>query len=374
MQNVTVLGAGMVGSVMALDLARDFRVRVVDRDDAALAPLAEAGLQTQRADLSDPARIGALVKDSDWVVGAVPGFMGRTTVEAVLGAGKSIVDISFFPEDPFELDALARERGRVAIVDCGVAPGLSHMLLGHHWDTMTVSRYLCLVGGLPIERRLPWQYKAPFSPIDVLEEYTRPARLRQNGKLVEKPALSDPEWVEIPGLGTMEAVNTDGLRSLLFSLPVPEMVEKTLRWPGHYDAIRLLRDGGFLDTTPLPGMPGGPTPLELSARLLLPQWKLEPGEAELTVMRVDVQGHDERGPLLHRWDLDDRTTAAGVSSMARTTGYTCTATLRALAEGLYDVPGISPPETVARNARAFERILALLAERDVTLHHTEIRG
>jgi lysine 6-dehydrogenase len=373
MQQVTVLGAGMVGSVMARDLATDFAVRVVDRDPRALLPLAEAGIPVAEADLSDAGEVTRQVADARWVVGAVPGFMGRQTVQTVLEAGKEIVDISFFPEDPFSLDSLARERNLRAVVDCGVAPGLSHMLLGYHWDRMTVERYLCLVGGLPMARTLPWQYKAPFSPIDVLEEYTRPARLRRRGQLVELPALSEPEVVDMPPLGSLEAVNTDGLRSLLTTLPAPEMAEKTLRYPGHYDAVRLLRDSGFLDSRPHPGLPASLSPLELTARLLLPLWKLEPAEPEITVMRVEVEGRDGEGVLLERWDLEDRTTAAGVSSMARTTGYTATCTLRCLAEGLYDTVGITPPETLARRHAAFERVRTLLAARSVVLDHRTLR-
>lgn len=369
MQQLTVLGAGMVGSVMARDLASDFKVRVVDRDPSALEPLALSGIETVQADLSDPAAVTRQVADVRWVVGAVPGFMGRRTVQTVLEAGREIVDISFFPEDPFGLDGLARERNLRAVVDCGVAPGLSHMVLGYHWDRMTVERYLCLVGGLPMARTLPWQYKAPFSPIDVLEEYTRPARLRRRGELLELPALSEPEIVDMPPLGSLEAVNTDGLRSLLSTLPAPEMAEKTLRYPGHYDAVRLLKHSGFLDSRPRPDLPGSLSPLEFTARLLLPLWKLEPAEPEITVMRIEVEGRDAEGPLLHVWSLEDHTTAAGVSSMARTTGYTATCTLRALAEGLYDSPGISPPEFVSRRHAAFERILSLLAKRDVHLDH-----
>ena len=74
--------------------------------------------------------MGRAVREHDLVVGAVPGFMGFATLKAVLEADKDVVDISFFDEDPFLLDDLARERGRIAIVDCGVAPGCSNLVLG----------------------------------------------------------------------------------------------------------------------------------------------------------------------------------------------------------------------------------------------------
>ena len=51
------------------------------------------------------------------------------------------------------------------------------------------------------KRKLPYQYKAPFSPVDVIEEYTRPARFIRNSKLVIKPALSDIELIEFEKAG-----------------------------------------------------------------------------------------------------------------------------------------------------------------------------
>ena len=144
-----------------------------------------------------------------------------------------------------------RQRGVTAVVDCGVAPGLSNMMLGYHASQGAVSSYRCLVGGLPVKRTWPWQYKAPFSPVDVLEEYTRPARLVEGGCIVTRPALSEPELVDLDPVGTLEAFNTDGLRSLLVTMrQVPDMVEKTLRYPGHIDYIRVLRESGFLGTEP----------------------------------------------------------------------------------------------------------------------------
>src|SRR5690606_27700002 len=104
------------------------------------------------------------------VVGAVPGFMGFQTARTVIEAGKNMVDISFFPEDPFDLDQLAHEKKVTIVVDCGVAPGMGNIILGYHHAQMKVSRYECLVGGLPVTREWPWEYKAVFSPIDVIEE------------------------------------------------------------------------------------------------------------------------------------------------------------------------------------------------------------
>ena len=130
--NITVLGGGMVGSAIARDLSQEasFAVTVAENDPAALLRYASLGIATVEADLSDAAQLGDVIAHADLVIGAVPGFMGYITLRRVIEAGKNIVDISFFPEDPFSLDALAKERGVTAVMDCGLAPGLGNMLMG----------------------------------------------------------------------------------------------------------------------------------------------------------------------------------------------------------------------------------------------------
>lgn len=383
----------MVGRAMAEDLARDFAVTVVDRDPQALGLLkapdaAAAPIQTHTADLSDPAAVSRAVQGFDdapfdLVVGAVPGFMGFQTLKTALEAGVDVVDISFFPEDPFELDALARENGRTAVVDIGVAPGMDNILLGYHNERMQVDRFVCMVGGLPAERRWPFAYKAPFSPIDVLEEYTRPARYRVNGGEVVRPALSDVELVDLPGMGTLEAFNSDGLRSLLRTIDAPNMVEKTLRYPGHADLMRVFRESGFFSEDPLTvrnsdGQDTALRPIDLTSSLLFQQWKLGADEEELTVMRVAVSGEDEGGLVRHTYDLLDRgaVDASGrrISSMSRTTGYTATGAARLVIDGRYHHPGISPPEYLGKKQEHFEFLMAHLAQREVVYRHREDRS
>ncbi|MGD8318863.1 MAG: saccharopine dehydrogenase C-terminal domain-containing protein, partial [Gemmatimonadota bacterium] len=223
-----------------LTAKEDFSVAVADVDPVAVDRLMEDGADGMCLDLSEPANVERAIADADLVVGAVPGFMGYRTVEQVLDAGKPIVDISFFPEDAFGLQEKAANAGVPCLVDCGVAPGLSNLVLGQLEEALDETHaFQCLVGGLPVERDWPWDYKAPFSPADVLEEYNRPARFRRDGKEVVVPALSDVDLVHFPGLGTLEAFATDGLRSLLKTARTPTMVEKTLRYPGHAELMRI---------------------------------------------------------------------------------------------------------------------------------------
>ena len=367
MAKIGVIGAGMVGSVIAQDLAGRHEVTSADISAAALERLAQKGIRTQQLDSRDPAAIKAFVAPFDLIVSAVPGFMGFATLKTLIEAGKDVSDISFFPENSLELDALAKQKGVRVITDVGVAPGMDNVILGHHDKHMKVTRFECLVGGLPQRPEPPFLYKAPFSPIDVIEEYTRPARLQRGGKVVTLPALTERELIKFDKPGTLEAFNTDGLRSLLFTMAhIPDMAEKTLRYPGHITLIEDLKRGGFFGETPVEVDGARVVPLHVTARLLIDQWKLKPGEPELTVMRVTVEGEEQGKRVRHVWDMyDEYDPKTGFSSMSRTTGFTCAAAANLLLDRQFNDTGVHPPEHVGAVEACYRHMLAYLAERGV---------
>jgi saccharopine dehydrogenase-like NADP-dependent oxidoreductase len=374
--NIVVLGGGRVGSAIVRDLTAvdDFSVTVADVDPVAVDRLLEDGADGMCIDLSIPANVQRAIVHADLVVGAVPGFMGYRTVEQVLDAGKPVVDISFFPEDAFGLKEKAEKAGVPCLVDCGIAPGLSNLVLGRLEEALDETHsFKCLVGGLPVERNWPWDYKAPFSPADVLEEYTRPARFRRHGEEVVVPALTERELVHFPGLGSLEAFATDGLRSLLTTCSTPEMVEKTLRYPGHAELMTTLRDAGFFSKQPIQAASGQVRPLDVTSALLFDQWQFEEGEPDLTVMRMELEGVKDGKRVRHVYNiLDYYDPETETSSMARTTGYMCTAMVNVVASGLWKEAGVAPPEIVGRREDCFEAVLRHLDARDVhVFHHLE---
>ena len=372
MKKIIVLGSGMVGRVMATDLAADFEVTAVDVSPANLAGLEKTPVKRLRANLSDAAAIRDVVRECDLVVGAVPGSMGFATLREVIAAGKDIVDISFFPEDAFLLDDAARKAGVTAVVDCGVAPGMSNMILGYHAARMAVGRFECYVGGLPFRREFPFEYKAPFSPADVIEEYTRPARYVENGHIVVKPALSDVENMDFPEIGTLEAFNSDGLRSLLATMKVPNMIEKTLRYPGHVGHIRALRDSGFFGPEEIEVRGRSVRPLDVTSAVLFKHWRLHEEDDEFTIMRIIVEGEENGRPKRYTYGLfDRRDRTTGFSSMARTTGFPATAVARLVLAGKFGRKGVCPPEFVGGDEPSFRVVLAELAAKNVVYKRTE---
>ncbi len=362
---IAVLGAGMVGRAIALDLAKDYSVTSFDLNAVNLDELKSRNdlVQTVAADLSQFAEYTNWFSPFDIVVSAVPGFMGYKTLEAVINAGKNVVDISFFPEDALQLDELAKEKGVTAIIDCGVAPGVSNFIIGRYNSAMKIDSFECYVGGLPQNPKPPFNYKAPFSPVDVIQEYIRPSRLMENGVVVTKPALSEKEIIRFDEVGELEAFNTDGLRSLIYTMShISDMKEKTLRYPGHIDLIIALQQAGFFDTTALRIKEIDITPLDFTSKLLVNEWKLGPEEEEFTVMKVIVKGKNKtiEYNLLDRYDKETKT-----SSMARTTGYTCTAVVNLIAKELFTEKGVFPPELIGKDKNCFDFVMEYLKARNV---------
>lgn len=362
---IAVLGAGMVGRAIAWDLAGRHQVAALDISETNLAVIKKRNprIETRIADLRQYDSYSQLLAEYELVVTAVPGFMGFKTLEAVIKCGKNVVDISFFPEDVLQLHQLALEKEVTVITDCGVAPGMSNFIIGRYNEEMQIEAFEIYVGGLPKVRKKPFQYKAPFSPSDVIEEYTRPARLMENGFIVTRPALSEVEWIHFDEVGTLEAFNTDGLRSLLYTMPhIKNQKEKTLRYPGHVDIILSLKESGFFSETPIDVEGIKISPLKVTSQILFNEWKLGLEEEELTVMKVILHGENKtiEWSLLDYYDKETK-----ISSMARTTGYTCTAAVNLIAQKLFSEKGVFPPERVGRYKPCFDFVLQYLQERRV---------
>ena len=356
MANIIVLGAGLVGGVIAKDLALTHNITCVDISQQNLAKL--NGIKTICSDITNTIKLKSLISDFDLVIGAVPGFMGYKMMRDVIESKKNIVDISFYPEDPFGLDKLAKKNKVIAIMDCGVAPGMGNIIFGYHDQNMKITDYECLVGGLPEKREWPFEYQAVFSPIDVIEEYIRPARYVQNSSVIIKEALSDTELVNFEEIGTLESWNSDGLRTLIKTMShVPNMIEKTLRYPGCVEYLKVLKESGFFSYDEINLNGHKIRPIDMTAKLLFPKWKMKEGDKDFTIMRIILKGLEKEKHVQYQYNLLDRFQDDTIS-MARTTGYTCTAVANLVIEKKYTQTGISPPEYLGKHYNYIKNYLA----------------
>ena len=366
MRKILVLGGGRVGSAIAYDLSKEYSVTVSDISKKTLKKIKDKyDIDTIYQDFLDLNKLKNLITEYDLIISAVPGFMGFQILKTIIENKKDVVDISFFPENALELNQLAKDNNVTTLVDFGVAPGLGNIIFGQYDTQMKIESYECYVGGLPKEKHPPFEYKAPFSPIDVIEEYIRPARLFENSQIITKDPLTDIEIIQFDTNEDLEAFNTDGLRSLLFTMShVNNMKEKTLRYPGHAKKIQLLKDMGLFseDVLELNGIKY--KPIDLIADILKKQWLLEENEEEFTVMKIIIKNKNQKIKV----DLyDEYDKISKITSMARTTGYTCTAGANLILKKLFNEKGVFPPEVIGRRLNCYEFIIDYLQKRNVNL-------
>jgi saccharopine dehydrogenase-like NADP-dependent oxidoreductase len=331
MARILVLGGGKQGRVVAAELAKDHTVAMAD-----LQPTELAGVTTIQADLSDPAVLVELMSQYDLAAGALPAAIGFKAAQAAVSAKRSFVDLSFYPEDAYSLDAAAKEAGITILPDCGLAPGLSNLLAGRAHAAKHRKAIHIQVGGVAEDKTAPYGYAVSWALTDLVDEYTRPARFRRHNAVQTLPACAEQELVNIDGVGEMESFLSDGCRTLL-AMDIEEITEKTLRWPGHVEAIQpLVANGNLIE--------------EFQAKCA--------GRKDLVVFTVDADG--EVATMVER-------AQDGLSAMARTTALTCAAFTRLLASGILKETGVIAPERVGADPAAYRLILEALQTHDIRM-------
>jgi lysine 6-dehydrogenase len=377
---ILVVGCGKVGSEIARDLAESDEVDSVVAMDASsqnlrlLRKKVPRRLQTVELSISQKTRFHNLLEKVDLVCGALPGRLGFDLMTETVKAGRDTLDISYTPKDPFQLQGKAKEAGCRVVPQCGVAPGFTNMCVGDASRRLDQMKSVeVFVGGLPENPEPPLNYRIVFSLEDVVNEYSRPVQVIEEGERKRVEALSGRGLTSFPGVGKLEYFLTDGLGSLPRSYPkTREMHEFTLRYPGHADMMKTLRVLGFFERRPV--RIGGVVvePRQLSIELL--RGAMSKGSPEdFLALRVDVKGLSNGKKIHLRYQLLDRyNRKSGVSAMARTTAYPCTSVALLVGHGEIKETGIITPEKIAQDPRLFRYVLARLGERGVKMRMTTL--
>jgi len=156
-------------------------------------------------------------------------------------------------------------------------------------------------------------------------------------------------------------------------MKVPNMIEKTLRYPGHVGHIRALRESGFFDRDEIEVRGARVRPLDVTSSVLFKHWQLHESDDEFTIMRIVVSGEAAGRPKWIEYDLfDRRDRLTGFSSMARTTGFPATAAARLILSGRFTRKGVCPPEFLGADEAVFRAIMEELAARKVVYRSREI--
>jgi saccharopine dehydrogenase-like NADP-dependent oxidoreductase len=367
-----VLGAGSIGGVIARDFASgmpSWEVVSADLDIARAKGVVSRyrgkNLSPAQLDVGRREEMVSLIRGFDLVIGALPGSIGFAAARACVDAGRDLVDVSFSPEDPFLLKEEAARKGILIVPDCGVAPGLSNVLVGRAVSQLdAVESVHVMVGGLPVKPVPPLGYIVTWSVEGLIDEYTRKARIIEDGVNKEVDALTGVERIDFPGIGPLEAFYTDGARTLFRTVgPVKSMWEKTLRYPGHVDAVKVMKDIGLFDSAPLDLDGVKVAPRQVAAKLLEGLLRV-PGAEDLLAMIVMVQGvKSGKGVRLAYSLLDYYDRSTGTTAMARTTAYTASVVAQLVAGGFIKEKGLVTPEELGMKPSVFDRIILDLKSR-----------
>ena len=377
-----VLGTGLMGTAAVEHLINSgVEVAVGDKSARALSLCADRvkspDLETFQIDITDHDALVKLLKGGgfDVVVNALPYYLIVSALKAEMEAGVNVVDMEFESEQ-MSLKNKAAEAGITVVPGCGVAPGLSNMLVGYATNHLNrVERVHIFVGGLPQRPVPPLEYRVLFNLEGLWLEYTCKARIVVNGKVEKVDALSGLELIEFPGVGKLEAFYTDGLASLIHTFKenekmanVKEMFEKTLRYPGHANKIKTLIECGLLDTQPIEFKGEKIVPREFFTTLLTPKLKLK-DEKDMMIMKVELTG--DNGSKRYTFDLIDYYDETNkATAMARTTAYTASIVAQLIGQGKIDSKGIVPPEELGARSDIFKLIMEKFSKHEIKIKST----
>lgn len=347
---ILVLGAGTVGRTIARDISNYDSVTVCDVSLAALKSV--DGVRKVKGNIFDHPHI---LERADAVISSLPGSISFGTVSKILGAGKTVIDTSFMPEDPFRLDRIANAGRCIYVPDAGYAPGLTNALAGHIYAEHKPESITIYVGGLPESDTSPLHHAVTFNVEGLVDEYLRPARMVRDGRIVSVDPLSETVEIDFPQVGRLEGFYSDGLRTMLKTMKVREMSEITLRYPGHLAVMRALVCLGFFSGRRI----GGCSPREISEALLS---GTDRNFRDMCVTRVTARWDGRR---IDYSSVDRYDSSTSTSSMARMTGYSASAFARIVLGGEIAGSGVMPPEYFGFNSSVFRALLRALRSRGI---------
>jgi len=360
------IGCGNIGSVAAQDLATSIsslKVVVADKDATRAKNIAQKinknNVSWAQLDAADNDKLVDVLKDYDLVMGFLPGKLGYRLAEACIQAKRNLVDVSYMPERPLKLNDKAAEANVTIVPDCGLAPGITNILVGNAVKKLDRTNAVhIMVGGLPEKPIPPLGYTITWSPENLIDEYERKAKIVKGGRKVEVEALSGLEEVEFSGFGRLEAFFTDGLRTLPDTIEnVEEMWEKTLRYPGHAEKIRLLKALGFFEEKEVNIDGTRVSPRKLTVKLFTQKlWK--PEVKDVVALKVEVCGlknGKKTRYIYHLLDYYDE--KLEITAMARTTAYTASIVAQLMLKGIIKKKGVVPPEKLGMDEKIYRMFL-----------------
>lgn len=368
---VLVLGAGLQGTACAFDLLNDAKVEQVLLADIKtpalprfLQEVAGARLIPFALDVRDEQAVREAFARCDGVLSAIPYYFNGTLARLAVESGVHFADLggnTAIVQQQKQLDAEAKAKGVSVIPDTGLAPGMVNVIAQHGIDQFdAVESVKLFVGGLPQVPEPPLGYQIAYSIEGMVDYYTTPSLVVRDGQPTSVDALSEPETVMFDGsVGALEAFHTaGGLSTMVYRYAgrIPVMEYKTLRYPGHVDIMRSIRDLGLLGTEPVDVKGQQVVPRDVFVRVA--GAALRKGKPDLVALRVVVTGTVGGARQARAWEVVDRYDSEhGISAMMRTTGYTLAITGVLQCSGAI-AAGVHTPDECIPAQRYFDMLAA----------------
>ncbi|MFB0565650.1 MAG: saccharopine dehydrogenase family protein [Candidatus Aminicenantaceae bacterium] len=381
MPKFLVLGAGKMGVVLAKDLILSNEQNIVTLADISFERLKKARnfipsdrLITLQRDVEDKNQREDLFKGQDVAISALLHKHSFLAMEASILHGVNLVDV--VGEGPLErlsYDEEAKRKGVTIIPGCGLAPGIDNICVGRGVYLLDdTEKAMIYVGGNPLHPQPPLKYSIVYAAESLLDFYERKAIILEKGKIKEVEALSGIEPVEFPPpFSRMECFYTDGLSSLIYTLQGrirDKLAEKTVRYPGHAQAIKMIKEFGFFSREPLSLFNKKVIPREFLKAILETKWKLGK-EGDVTLMRVVVSGKKSGEPTTHIFEIIDfYDPKMKYTSMAKTTSFPASIAAQMIASDKITQRGVLFPENVF-HGELYQPIVNALQERGVVVSH-----
>ncbi len=378
---ITVIGAGSIGAAVVRELCKRSeevtQVQICDTRSQALQRLHDhvdsPSLRSFQVDARDMNVLSQIVQGSDCVISCVPAELNPDLAELCLNSGVHFCDLGGkdqFVNQELSLDEQAREKSVWIVPNCGLAPGLVNILCLHAIDQLDWAKAAHLrVGDVPLHPEPPFNFRISWSAERIIDDYTNPAQLIKDGRVVEVDALSHDEEIhfdEAP-FEHMEAFCTQGGLSTLTDMlagEVDALDHKTIRWPGHAQQMRFIMGLGLGEDRKI-GVRTHLTYRDILVRRM--RDRLGGDYEDAVLMRVVVQGERDGQPATIVYEMVERyNEATHQTAMMRCTAVpTIVAALLLAREQSVSGGGADVPENVLPR----DRFLSEVSERGLDIRH-----
>jgi lysine 6-dehydrogenase len=373
---IIVLGCGNIGAVISEDLSQSMpsaEIVMADVDkirvEEVVSKIGRKNVSAVQVDASNSKELVDILGEYDLAVDALPGWLGYQVCKAAISAKVNMVDISYMPEDVVKLNDAALKAKICLIPDCGMSPGIGNILVGHAVSKLDkVESIHILNGGLPEKPVPPLGYIITWSVSDLIDMYYRKVTIIEKGKKFQVEPMTGLGETKFPRVGKLEAFYTDGLRTLLHSMRnVNGMWEKTFRYPGHVEKVKLLKALGWFDEKPVRIGNFEVVPRDVAARLLERKLK-RPEIPDIVAMLIEVEGLKSDRRIRYTYHMFDKYDKKhNVTSMARTTAYTASVIAQLVAKKAIVEKGVIPPEKLGMNDKIYRRFLGMMRKRGLRI-------